>query len=364
MTKSSNSLVGGTPCRAPTPGAYATAAMRLREVGIVTLPCCGDEGKEPTVRGFNRWRAPHSGKSIDNFARKFPMANLGILLGPSRLVVVDVDDATLITQMVSRFGATPLIVRTPSGGAHLYYRAGHKQVSIDLRAHENIAVEIKSERALVIAPPSINFSTGKPYRFDRGDWGDLSAIPDFDKYRLGESRTTIRGAKAISVGRRNNALFRELLAHAPSCDSLDGLMDVAHSRNEFLFEAPLPAAEVDKAARSAWGYQADNRNWVGSRPRIVHHYETVIKFAVHKKGGDAMLLLAVLQSQHARRNQPFAIDRTAMAKAGVLPGWSAGRIRAARFALIELGGVVRARTGRRRADGRQEPDLFWLSNRG
>jgi hypothetical protein len=37
-------------------------------------------------------------------------------------------------------------------------RAGREQVSLDLRAHESIAVEIKSKHTLVIAPPSAAFA--------------------------------------------------------------------------------------------------------------------------------------------------------------------------------------------------------------
>ena len=45
-------------------------------------------------------------------------------------------------------------------------------------------------------------------------------------------------------------------------------------------------------------------------------------------------------------------------------GWNAGRIRAACTALRELRAIVPAQVGKRQANGKREPDLFWLSSPG
>ena len=59
-------------------------------------------------------------------ARRYPDANVGVACGLSGMVVVDIDDRSLLPSMLLRFGDTPLITRTPSGGVQfvVYRKVG------------------------------------------------------------------------------------------------------------------------------------------------------------------------------------------------------------------------------------------------
>ena len=53
----------------------------------------------------------------------FFLANLGISIGPSRLTVVDCDTPGKLSEVQRRFGETPIVIATPRGGVHLWYRS-------------------------------------------------------------------------------------------------------------------------------------------------------------------------------------------------------------------------------------------------
>ena len=102
-------------------GEYA-GAIALK--GLCVVPCGGEDGKRPLIVGWSRPRRRRSHHQLVGLLSRFQWANVGIACGPSNLVIVDIDAGDLLGQMLERFGVTPLIVRTPSGGFHLYYRAG------------------------------------------------------------------------------------------------------------------------------------------------------------------------------------------------------------------------------------------------
>jgi hypothetical protein len=221
---------------------------------------------------------------------------------------------------------------------------------------------------LVIAPPSRNASTGNGYTFLEGTFACLSDLPTFPIDALGDAAAydaagrgrAPRSGAHIPRGQRNNDLFRELLKHSPHCDDRDALLDVARTRNAFAYEAPLPDAEVVRTAHSVWRYEREGRNWVGRAPRTIIGREELLVFAGHKNGGDALLLWAYLEGQHAQRAEPLVLDREAMAEANLLPGWSAWRYRQAIDALRELGLLEIVGGGYRRGDQTFAPYLYHL----
>ena len=95
---------------------------------------------------------------------------------------MDVDEPELVETMLERFGDTPLITRTPSGGAHLWYRKVGEVKSSTLGP--SLAVDIKADGGQVIVPPSFNRQSGVPYEFERGSWDDLTRLPPFRKEAL------------------------------------------------------------------------------------------------------------------------------------------------------------------------------------
>ena len=100
-----------------------------------------------------------------NGGRTCPDANIGIACGPSRLLVVDIDPRHGGDKTFKRlkrqhgpdaFPATATSI-TSAGGRHLYYLddpKGSRNVT-DLTG-DGGGVDIKAERGLIVAPPSLH----------------------------------------------------------------------------------------------------------------------------------------------------------------------------------------------------------------
>jgi DNA-binding XRE family transcriptional regulator len=348
------------------PWPFAGSAYDLRSRGLTVLPVGGDDGKTPLVR-WRTWSRRPSAELIDKLLYRHPDANIGVICHLSRVTVVDIDDPSLLESMLDRFGNTPLITRTPSGGCHFWYRYAGERCT-NLRGG-GLDVDIKAKGGFVVVPPSVarqGLHTGKPYVFERGSWADLGQLPKIREHSLpmmdGEQESNrVASANAtplrsIAVGRRNDTLFRLLLRQAPYCDTLDDLLDVAFTINDSSLEQPLPPAEVAKTASSAWGYEQRRENWVGREARAVIDRST---FEILQQNPDAFVLFTKLHLEHGARLQPFAVSPKAMAKNKVIAGWrNKRRYQKARDWLIENGILERAHIGGRAAGDR---NLFRLS---
>jgi hypothetical protein len=104
-------------------GPFGAAALDLAARGLAVIPVGGADGKVPLIAWAN-WRRPPGKNFLQKLACKHGAANVAILTGLSSLTVIDVDRADLADAMLERFGPTPLIAETPSGGRHHYYRSG------------------------------------------------------------------------------------------------------------------------------------------------------------------------------------------------------------------------------------------------
>src|SRR5439155_10559446 len=93
-------------------------------LGLFPIPLGGPDGKQPRIRGFTKMPRL-SLATVRKWIVRFPGANIGIVTGGvSGVIVPDIDstDRADFDVVEERFGQTPLKVRTPSGGVHLYYR--------------------------------------------------------------------------------------------------------------------------------------------------------------------------------------------------------------------------------------------------
>jgi hypothetical protein len=275
-------------------------------------------------------------------------------------VIIDCDDTAALAAAEREYGPTPLMVRTPRrAGWHRYYRAPDGPVrQQSLRRSHDLAIEIKAgPGAVVIVPPSVRPSTGRPYTFARGDWAVLASLPVFRPAAASPSPSA--SSAEVGEGARNRHLFRELLRYAKErgCDDSGVLVAVAHLINERDCIPPLPWPEVEKIAKSAWKYHASGNNWVGSGRRlIVAEAEAEVLF----DESDALALWMRLCLSHQERNETFAVSAKAMAAAGVMPGWSVQRYRKARDVLLDRGFLAMVHEGGR---GQRDPDLFTLRPR-
>lgn len=217
---------------------------------IATYPLTPD--KTPAVSGYSRIGAPYSAE----LATKFPDATAaGFVAGPrNRVTVVDIDSADdrLVAEMEARFGATPLRVRTPSGGRHLYYRhqGERRQIrplpDVDILGAGNVVA------ALSVVPKG-------RYALERGTLADLDYLPPM---RPSVERT--RSVGRIERGSRNDELFRHCRNVVDHCDSHDQLLDAARTWAAGRLAEPLSDAEIAKTVASVWRYRE-------GRKRVMHN---------------------------------------------------------------------------------------------
>src|SRR5262245_50691847 len=235
------------------PGAFASAALALHARGLAVLPVGGENGKRPLVKHWSKWRT-QTRETVERLIAQHPEASIAINCGPSRLTVVDADDENALADAEARFGYSPLVVRTPRGGGHLYYRNAGEGCPTRLRVHEGLNVDIKGRGGYVLAPPS-RLPHGA-YRIERGGWDAIRNLPRIPPGAIPELRSShdaprspLEGVLAGDTVPRNNTLFDVLRPLAPSYDDFETFRTEAHRRNQTMFAehpmGPLPATEVD-----------------------------------------------------------------------------------------------------------------------
>ena len=146
----------------------ALAARSLAAAGVRVFPCLV-EGKRPlTRRGF--LDASSDPEQVAGWWSRTPDANIGIRTGAaSGVVVVDVDvpgphDGRAAYQRASDAGLVDgagLLVRTPTGGAHVYFPAtpGMEQRSWQAAT---AGVDFRGDGGYIIVPPSQRMVDGHP----------------------------------------------------------------------------------------------------------------------------------------------------------------------------------------------------------
>ncbi len=166
--------------------------------------------------------APATEAEVQAWWRRWPGANIGVVTGRvSGVVVVDVDprnggDAAL-NSFEARWGALPptLEAHTGGGGRHLWFSSDEALSSAVLAP----GLELKAERAVVIAPPSIHAS-GRPYVWAPGRSPDDVApapVPGWvEALAYGDAHSDLRHPLADPPVRttQERAEFAELWARA------------------------------------------------------------------------------------------------------------------------------------------------------
>lgn len=161
---------------------YAADGYRVLPIGQTT--------KRPTVPGGFHAATDDAGQ-IAGWWRQWPLALPGIAC--ERFWVLDVDHPSngsreALAAILARFGmgwalgACRMIVHTPSGGAHCYYRRPHRvpiapragdiAVGIDTRGHD----EVGNARSYIIAPGAKR-PDGSAYRIVEGSLDALELAP-------------------------------------------------------------------------------------------------------------------------------------------------------------------------------------------
>ena len=379
---STSALRATTNPNADPPGRFAAVAPIIRAAGLLPIPCCPVTAKKPLVRfkDADQWLTE---KHLESWMahEKFNNANIGFLTGAGRqpVVVVDIDDAAFLEQVLTQFGPTPMQVRTPSGGTHLYYSYRGERCR-NLR-RLGLPVDVKGKGGFIVAPPSRPFSavpTGpRVYRFDAGGWDDVSSLPPIAETAR---RFLARGSGLVDrneghaaapelctasdtnsrmivrEGARNDFCFRQSLLFAPIAGSADRLLTTLIDVNRQICLPPLERTELRQIVASAWAYEQRGENWC--RGQGVTQITTTE--AKRLRTPDAVALLVCLRQAHGSRNEAFALAPRAMAAGRVVWGLGERAIRAARDELLELQLLECVHRGGR---GPGDPSLFRLPPR-
>ncbi len=336
------------------PEPFAEAALALSALGLAVMPLGGDDGKVALMSGYPKWRRRPGKRIIEKWIAAHPSANIGVLCGLSRVVVVDVDAAPLLEPMLERFGDTPLIVATRRG-YQLWYRASGKEDPANLRASEGLEVEIEikaGRAAIVVVPPSWNRLSGHPYQFVRGSWQDLADLPQFQDGSATGSRGTrserVQSLRPNPVGTRNISLFNYLrlnfsFASYEECEAEALWLNYVHQVE------PETPGKVRATARSIWNYMTagGGRPAGGAYVRLSHAEIDALRAKAGHIFPQALALMMELKRQHGgrvARGEPFAISAHAMSEHRVIPGLTnRKRIEQARRAGEEAGLLIKIR---------------------
>jgi Bifunctional DNA primase/polymerase, N-terminal len=139
------------------------AAHRYAEAGWSVFPCAPGSKLPLTQHGFLDASSSH--RRIEGWWGTHPAANVAIATGRPGPDVLDIDvhpdgSGWAALNQLKRVGLVPdagAVIRTPSGGGHLYY-AGSDQRNGHLPGHH---LDFRGLGGYVVAPPST--VDGKPY---------------------------------------------------------------------------------------------------------------------------------------------------------------------------------------------------------
>lgn len=247
---------------------WLQAAKSYLEAGYSIVPI-KHKDKAPSIRWqpLTEKAAPWS--RVMEWANRWPV-NLGIITGAvSGLVVVDIDSAKggdpapILAQY-----PTDLVVRTGSGGWHLYYT--YTEDFAGNQVNLLPGVDIRSNGGLVVAPPSLHASggtyewvkSGSPGKL--GPLGKVSKNPRTVEVEDEEDELELDTADAdrnwlsrdsregVNEGGRNDTLAKHAGYMAGKGFALDYALEQCRIFNEAKFDPPLSDEEVETTVRSVY----------------------------------------------------------------------------------------------------------------
>lgn len=157
---------------------YKAAAAYVTKLGWAVIPVnsvregrctcgktnCSSSGKHPLTR-YGSKEATKGLKVIEQWSRKFPDSNVGIVTGAeSGLFVLDVDEEESLEELEEEYGSLPHTVEaiTGSGGRHIYFKF-HPGIKNSVGFRKGL--DIRSSNGFVLAPNSRHIS-GNRYEFE------------------------------------------------------------------------------------------------------------------------------------------------------------------------------------------------------
>lgn len=141
-------------------------------------PACGNPGKHPRTRN-GVTTASNREAQIETWWSMWPQANIGLPAGDNGLAVIDVDPRhggdlaldKLVTWCHEKHRIDLMntrVVRTGSGGLHLYYRQPPGGIKTAANTFGAPGLDTRGRGGYVISPPS-RHANGQPYEVISGD---------------------------------------------------------------------------------------------------------------------------------------------------------------------------------------------------
>ena len=210
--------------------------------------------KEPNLRELRPFLTR---KATQEELGAWTWSGVGIVTGPlSGVLVLDVDGPEGETELQKHGHPVTPMVRTASGGLHLYFKHPEQHVRTGIRVAPGL--DVKASGGYVVAPPSVG-SNGRPYEWlvSPGE-AELADPPPWLLRLLGRARPKGPAApvgERIPPGERNKALA-SLAGTMRRRGMGEGEITAAlQVTNEQRCQPPLEAEEVEKIAASVTRYE-------------------------------------------------------------------------------------------------------------
>jgi len=233
------------------------AAVDYRRGGWCPIPI--KRGSKQTALGQ---LAPYLNRpATQEELRSWSWSGVGIVTGPvSGVLVLDVDGPEGEAELQKHgHPATPM-VRTASGGMHLYFRHPEHHVRTGIRVAPGL--DVKASGGYVVAPPSVG-ANGKPYEWILSpEEAELADPPEWLMQLLERERAKGPAApvgERIPPGKRNDVLASLAGTMRRRGMGEGEILAALQVANEQRCQPPLEAEEVAKIAASVARYEpADN----------------------------------------------------------------------------------------------------------
>jgi hypothetical protein len=246
-------------------GSIRNAALEYVSVGLAVYPAHKD--KTPAIRGWNKGLTDPEAVE-KHFADDAELA-VGIATEPSRLVVLDIDIKSggdqswqrLCSEVGSEVFDDCPVVRTPSGGFHVYFAAPDRTVGNAAGRVFGPGIDIRARGGGVIAPPSRRGETAYEWRTPSGSLECFNPprLPDVLLRRIRDVQArraaTVALPHDLFEGQRNEGLTRwagRLRRIGCSYEEIEANL---LQRNIERCKPPLEASEVRVIANSVARYE-------------------------------------------------------------------------------------------------------------
>jgi hypothetical protein len=312
---------GGQKIRLP----FAEGSELLYNLGLSIIPI-NRNTKTPLIK----WKPfqeklPSKATLKNNWLKNFGAENIAILTGEiNNITIVDCDNPYISYQELELdYGQAEIIVKTPSGGHHLYYAYNGEK---SLNGFEP-SIDIKAKGGYVIIPPS--YSDKGYYQFVRGNFDEIKNL-GIAKNINNNGEFKIIGK--VGWGMSYNAVFKQALNVVSKFEEFEELRSFMITQNQIICDEPLENSEVHNLCKSVWKYKNNGCLMFNSSER----YTPIIQSELEalKSQPRALLLLGKIRLYNEGLRSEFNIPQKHMAKE---LGWSLSTLNKYLLVLVKNG---------------------------